>query len=72
MVIVDLQCLSFYTISRSSKPGDRCGKLPQRKVRAPPGRMLGNAQEGGPYGKCHRNIPPVLITLAAGKGEMVR
>jgi hypothetical protein len=26
-----------------------------RKVRAPPGRVLGNTQEGRPYGECHRN-----------------
>jgi len=43
-----------------------------RKVRAPPSRVLGNTQEGEPYGKCHRNTPPAAGLASAGKGEMVR
>ena len=39
-----------------------------RKVRAPPSRVLGNTQEGRPYGKCHRNIPPAAnLALARVK-----
>ena len=30
----------------------------ERKVRTPPGRVLGNTQAGRPDGKCHRNKPP--------------
>jgi hypothetical protein len=36
--------------ARWSLPGAAGG----RKVRAPQGRVLGNTQEGQPYGKCHR------------------
>ena len=43
-----------------------------RKVRAPPSRVLGNTQEGRPYGKYHRNTPPMAGFAGAGKGEMAR
>jgi len=34
--------------------------------------VLGNTQEGWPYGKCHRNTPPAAGSTGAGKGEMAR
>jgi len=34
--------------------------------------MLANGQEGRPYGKCNRNIPPGGGQPLPGKGEMVR
>jgi hypothetical protein len=40
-----------------------------RKVRAPQGRVLGNAQGGKPHGKCHRKQ---TAARKSGKGETVR
>jgi len=45
-LMVDLYRLLYYSVIGSSKPGDRPSLWEGRKVRAPPGRMLGNAQEG--------------------------
>ena len=42
----------------------------RRKVRAPVGRVPGNAWEAKAYGKCHRKY--TAGGLAVGKGEMVR
>src|SRR5512134_2414416 len=41
-----------------------------RKVRAPQGRVPGNAWEARAYGKCHRKY--TADATGAGKGEMVR
>jgi len=43
-----------------------------RKVRAPQGRMLGNAQAGKPDGKYHRKHTAFFACAMEGKGEKVR
>jgi DNA-binding transcriptional LysR family regulator len=41
-------------LSLVSRPGGRAGRSPVRKVRAPQGRVVGNADPGRPAGQCHR------------------
>ena len=43
-----------------------------RKVRAPQGKVPGNAWGARAHGKCNRKIPPKCRASGAGKGEMVR
>ena len=45
-----------------------------RKVRAPQGRVLGNTQEGQPYGKCNREetADGRSSDFVTGKGETAR
>ena len=42
----------------------------ERKVRAPQGRVVGNADRGRPQGKCHRKH--TAPSLSRGKGEKAR
>ena len=49
-------------------------KRGERKVRAPQGRVVGNADRGRPQGKCHRKHTASGCARAEsrGKGEKVR
>ncbi len=58
--------------ARGSRPGNRCANL-QRKVRAPQGKVPGNAWGARAHGKCNRKqTAEALQQCGDGKGERVR
>jgi hypothetical protein len=53
--------------------GQAIARLGGRKVRAPAGRVPGNAWGARAHGKCSRkDTAPSYLTMRRGKGEMVR
>lgn len=64
----------YYAALRESAGQSRHARLSgvPRKVRAPQGKVPGNAWEARAYGKCHRKYTAYVRSNRAGKGEMVR